>query len=82
MAMQKITVTSNPGVSNVQDHTQQPAARTRKEQTMSAVSSVEPTTLPTTRVAWYTGNELKKKTYPSLRPKIFTPPPPPTHTNL
>jgi hypothetical protein len=51
MAIRKIIVTSNPGVPNVQDHTQQRNASTRKEQTMSAVSSVEATTLLTTRVA-------------------------------
>jgi hypothetical protein len=44
-----LIVTSN--VSNVQDHIQQRNASARKEQTMSAMSSVEATTLPTTRVA-------------------------------
>jgi hypothetical protein len=77
MAIQKITVTSNPGVSHVQRHTQQSTASARKELTMSAVSSVEATTLSTTRVAWYKRNFKRRPIHHSTQK--FSLPPPPQH---
>jgi hypothetical protein len=67
MAIRKIIVTSNPGVSNLQDHTKQRNASARKEQTMSAVSSVEATTLPTTRIARYTRNYKRRPIHHSVQ---------------
>jgi hypothetical protein len=73
MGTQKTIATLNQDASNVPVIIRQSSANVKKDQVMFDVSSVAEIIQRFTRDVWST-RPLKSKTYPPLRPKIYTPP--------